>query len=241
MAETVKPKRRYDSSRRREQAATTRREILEAAQRPVRAPGLRGRRRWRRSRAKRAWLKTVYSGLRDQERRAARALELPAARRPGRRPGRPARVVPRGARGARSRAAAAPRRANARAVKERIGRMLRSSAPPPRSTPTSRRCGSGSRPSSTPTSARRRALGARTRCGPASTSTGPRTSSGPSTIPSCGSCSSSSGAGRRTSTSSGSPTPPSSSCWGSAPIARRPRDGSRAGMVSRPLARGGSA
>ena len=33
MAEPVKPKRRYDSSRRREQAAATRRDILEAAQR----------------------------------------------------------------------------------------------------------------------------------------------------------------------------------------------------------------
>ena len=33
MPERVKPKRRYDSTRRREQAATTRREILEAAQR----------------------------------------------------------------------------------------------------------------------------------------------------------------------------------------------------------------
>jgi AcrR family transcriptional regulator len=33
MTETVKPKRRYDSTRRREQAAATRREILEAAQR----------------------------------------------------------------------------------------------------------------------------------------------------------------------------------------------------------------
>ena len=49
MAEGVKPTRRYDSPRRREQAAATRREILEAAQRLFERTAT-PRRRWRRSR-----------------------------------------------------------------------------------------------------------------------------------------------------------------------------------------------
>ena len=42
MAERVKPKRRYNSPRRQEQAAATRRSILDAGAAPVRAAGLRG-------------------------------------------------------------------------------------------------------------------------------------------------------------------------------------------------------
>ena len=74
----VKAKRRYDSPRRREQAAATRREILDAAQRLFERAGLRGdddggdrRRGGRRAQDR-------LRRLRDQERRAARAL-APAA------------------------------------------------------------------------------------------------------------------------------------------------------------------
>ena len=125
MAEPVKPTRRYDSPRRREQAAATRRDDPRRGPAAVRARGLRGdhdggdRRRGRRRAEDR------LRRLRDQERRAARALAPAAARRRGRRAGRPSArwylevlEEPDPERQLRLNAR------NSRAVKERAGAML---------------------------------------------------------------------------------------------------------------------
>ena len=170
----VKPKRRYDSPRRREQAAATRREILDAAQRLFEQQGYaattmaaiaaRGRRR----------AEDRLPRLRDQERRAAGAVEPAAARR--RRTTCPSpssawyrEVLER----ARPRAPAAPQRAQ---LARRQGARRRAARGHPRRRARRPRhrgaVGAGSRPTSTPTSARSsRASRPRTRCGPASTST----------------------------------------------------------------------
>ena len=125
--------RRYDSPRRREQAAATRRAILEAAAAAVRARRATRRRRWRRSRAEAGVaLKTVYVAF-ETKSGLLRALwhlrlrgdeeDVPIDERA---------VVSRGPRGARRRARAAARGAQARLVKERAGALLgviRSAAP----------------------------------------------------------------------------------------------------------------
>ena len=127
MAEPVKP-RRYDSPRRRAQAAETRRADPRGGRAPVRAPGLRGhddvgdRRRGRRR------AEDGLRGVRDQERRAARALAPASARRPGGRPDPRARLVPRGAGRARPGARAAAGRARGSAGQGARRRAVRRAA-----------------------------------------------------------------------------------------------------------------
>ena len=143
-------------------------------------------------------------------------------------------VVPRDARGARPGAPATPERAQLADREAAARRRARGdSRPRPRPTRTSRRSGSGSRPSSATTSERSsRALdrkGARPR---ARRRRGRPTSSGHSTIRTSGNSSSAGSAGRRSSTSSGAPTPPARS---SCAQMEKPR---RAGLLgSRPVSR----
>ena len=86
--EPVKAKRRYDSSRRRAQAAATRGDILDAARRRFERDGYAATSMDAIATEAGVALKTVYVGLRDQERSAAGAVEPPAARRPRRHAGR---------------------------------------------------------------------------------------------------------------------------------------------------------
>ena len=171
MPERVKS-RRYDSPRRREQAAATRLAILEAAERLFERDGYaattmaaiaaRGGRR----------AEDRLRGVRDQERRAARALAPAAARRRGGRPDRRAAVVPRGPGRARRRARGAPRRAPRAARQAAGGRPARGD--PRRGAGRrrqSRSSGAGSSRTSTPTNARSSRRCTRRRCAPrASTS-----------------------------------------------------------------------
>ncbi len=125
MAEPVKPKRRYDSPRRREQAAATRARDPRRRPAPLRAHGYAGdddgRDRGRGGRRAEDRLPRV----RDQERPAARALAPAAARRPRTTSRWPSRLVPRGPGGARPRAPARLNARNSRVVKLRDRRRRR--------------------------------------------------------------------------------------------------------------------
>ena len=111
MAKAVKGTRPYDSPRRREQAAATRREILDAAQRLFEQQGYAATTMAAVAAEARVALKTVYIAF-ETKSGLLRALwhlllrgdedESPVGR---------ARLVPRGPRGARPRAPAAPQRA----------------------------------------------------------------------------------------------------------------------------------
>ena len=82
MAEPVKPKRRYDSPRRRGAGGRPRgASILDAAQRLFVQPGLRERRRWTRSRRGGRRAEDRVRRLRDQERPAPGVVEPAPARR----------------------------------------------------------------------------------------------------------------------------------------------------------------
>ena len=111
MTEPVKPKRRYDSPRRREQAAATRREILDAAQRLFEQQGYAATTMAAIAAEAGVALKTVYVAFETKSGvlRALWHLLLRGDER--RRAGRRADVVPRGPRGARPGAPAAPQRA----------------------------------------------------------------------------------------------------------------------------------
>ena len=156
MTEPVKPKRRYDSPRRREQAAATRRDDPRGGPAAVRAATATRRRRWRRSRprpASRSRPSTSPSRPRAALLRALWHLLLrgdeddaPVGERHWYRevleepdPERQLRLNAR----------------NARVVKQRAARAARGHPRRGRrSTPTSRRCGAASSPTSTTTSAR---------------------------------------------------------------------------------------
>ena len=143
MPEGVKATRRYDSTRRREQAAATRREILEAAQRLFERDGYVATTMAAIAAEAGVALKTVYLAFETKSGAAARALAPAPARRRGRRPGRRAPVVPRRHRRARPRAPAAAQRAQLRAGQAaRRERSCASCATRPAPTPTSPRCGS---------------------------------------------------------------------------------------------------
>ena len=142
MTEPVKPKRRYDSPRRREQAAATRREILEAAQRLFERQGYAATTMAAIAAEAGVALKTVYVAF-ETKSGVLRALwNLLAARRRGRRPGRRARLVPRDARRARPGAPAPPQRPQL-ARRQGARRRGRRGDPhaPRRSIPRSPRCG----------------------------------------------------------------------------------------------------
>ena len=214
MTDDVKPKRRYESKRRLEQAQETRRAILAAAQRRFEEHGYaaidrRGDRRRRRRRDE-----DRLPRLRVEGRRPARALEPAPARRAGRPAGRRAGLVPRGARGARPGTAASPERAQ-------LGAREAAHLVDPRGDPQRRLRRPGDRRALAahpvrlprePARDRRAARDGARRSPPASTSSAPPTSSGRSTIRTRGSCSSCSAAGRLSSTSSGLATPPAGSC-----------------------------
>ena len=198
MAEPVKPTRRYDSPRRREQAAATRREILEAAQRLFERQGYAATTMAAIAAEAGVALKTVYVAF-ETKSGVLRALwhlllrgdeeDVPVGG---------AALVPRGARGARPGAPAAAERAQ---LARRQGARRRAAGGDPqrgaRRSRHRRRSGAASSPSSTATSARSsRPCTRRRRCGPASTSRARPTSSGRSTTRTCGTCSSASAAGR---------------------------------------------
>src|SRR5215218_3311731 len=123
MPEGVKP-RRYDSPRRRAQAAATRRDILEAAERVFLRHGYAATTMGAIADEAGVALKTVYVAYASKS-GVLRALASAPARRRGRRADPGARLVPRGARRARSRACAASGRARGAAGQGARGRVVR--------------------------------------------------------------------------------------------------------------------
>ena len=164
MAETVNRKRRYDSPRRREQAAATRRSILDAAQRQFERRGYAAATMAAIASEAGVALKTVYVAFETKSGLLRALWHLLLRGDEDRRPGRRAAVVPRGARRARPREALRLTAYHSRRVKQRIGGMLEVIRNAASAIRTSRRCGTGSRPTSTTTSAR---------SSPASTGAGP--------------------------------------------------------------------
>ena len=210
MAERVKPKRRYNSPRRQEQAAATRALDPRRGAAAVRAPGLRG---------------DDDGGDRGRGRRRAqdrlRRVRRPRAGCCGRsgtcclKATRTTRRSPSGRGTARSSRSPTPSassgstRATPRVVKLRIGALLRGD-PRRRARRARHRRALGPDPVRLlrqPARDRRDPPREARRCSPVSTSTAPPTSSGRSTIPTSGCCSSASAAGRPSSSSDGSPTP----------------------------------
>ena len=224
MADPVKPRRRYESPRRREQAAATRAQILEAAQRLFERDGYVADHDGRDGRRGRRGAQDRVPRLRHEARAAPRDLG-PAAARPGRSPVadlpwyREVLEEPDPVRQLRLNAR------NSRSGKERIGGVLRviRTRPPPIADMAALWQPIQTDFYDEPAGDRRGAGRAR------SAAAGPRrddarpTSCGRSTTPTSGGCSSSSGGGRPTSTSGGSARRPASSSSGRAwpPAAER--------------------
>ena len=207
MAERVKTTRSYDSPRRREQAAATRREILSAAQRLFEQQGYAATTMAAIAAEARVALKTVYVAF-ETKSGLLRALwhlllrgdegDAPMGQRQWYRellaepdPERQLRLMAR----------------NSRLVKLRVAALMeviRSAAPTdPDIAALWARIQSDFHAIQRPVVA---ALAEKDALRPASTSTAPPTSSGRSTTPTCGTCWSASGAGRRSGTRSGSAT-----------------------------------
>ena len=205
----------YDSPRRREQAAATRREILEAAQRLFERAGLRRDRRWRRSRPRPA-SRSRRSTSPSRPRAAccarsgtcscaATTTTSPSPERAWYRevleepdPAAPAAAeraqLTRGQAARRRRARGDPQRRPPDPDIEALWNRIQSDFYDNQRAIVE---GAGREERARARARRRRA---------------PPTSSGRSTTPTCGSCSSRGAAGRPSSTSSGSATPPARSC-----------------------------
>ena len=213
MAEEIKP-RRYESPRRREQAAATRRAILDAAQSLFERDGYAATTMAAIASEAGVALKTVYVAF-ETKSGVLRALwNAPAARRRRRRPGRGARLVPRRARRAGPRAAPAPERAQL-AGREGAGRRDPPGGPHGGGRRRGHRRAVGADRGRVPREpARDRqapAPGRRAAAGPRRSRARP-TSCGRSTTRTSGTSSSTSAAGRRRRTSAGSRTRRARSC-----------------------------
>ena len=205
MIEPVNPKRSYDSPRRREQAAATRRDILAAAQRLFEEQGYSATTMAAIAKEAGVVLKTVYATF-ETKSGVLRALwnlllrgddaDVPVMDRAWYREvleePDPERQLQLNAR-------------NARVVKTRIAGVLKVIRQRPSSTPRAPSCGRASSPTSTTTRGRScESLDAKGALRPASMRRARATSSGRSTTPTCGSCSSASAAGRPSSGRPGS-------------------------------------
>ena len=198
MTESVKGKRRYDSPRRREQAAATRREILEAAQRLFERQGYAATTMAAIAAEAGVALKTVYVVFETKSGLLRALWHLLLRGDQDDDPGRRAALVSRGDRGARPGAPAAPERAQ---LAHRQGACRRADGGDPQRGPARprHRGAVGPHPGRLlrqPAADRRGAADREARCGPASTSPARPTSSGRSTTRTCGCCWSASAAGR---------------------------------------------